>query len=287
MLVARLGFRELLLGTVLAAGLACDGRPRAADPTWRELQPGLSWAEFRVPQAPAGENSPVVVVRAEPAQFQLRLLNASAEPEGRSRTPRQWADNYQLVAVINAAMYQADHRRSVSLMRTLQHVNNPRLSADQAVLMFDPLDSSLPQVQIVDRELQPFELLRQQYASQVQAIRMLSLDGRNVWEQKLHNRWSVAAIGIDRAGNILFMHSRAHVSVHDLITALQRLPIELKNAMYTEGGAEAQLFVRAGGKELELSGVIEAGVPDGLASGPWPIPNVLGLVRRSGGSSTP
>jgi hypothetical protein len=51
--------------------------------------------------------------------------------------------------------------------------------------------------------------------------------------------------------------------------------------MYLEGGQEAQLFVRAGGEEIELVGGGDPPfLPAARRPAPWRIPNVLGLERR-------
>jgi len=247
------------------------------DHVWERLEPGLEFGAFRSRLAAAGDRL-VRVLRIDPARYRLRLLNASSEPGGHARTAREWAERDHLAAVINASMYQADMRSSVSLMLTRGHVNNSRLSKDKAVLAFDPLEAGLPPVQIIDRECQDFAALRDHYATLVQSIRMISCDGRNVWEPR-QGAWSTAAIGIDKSGRILFIHARAPHTTHDLIEVLLELPIDLKSAMYVEGGSEAQMFVQAGGKVLEFAGSLEDQDDTSPAHLVWPIPNAVGIER--------
>jgi hypothetical protein len=133
-------------------------------------------------------------------------------------------------------------------------------------------------VQIFDREQQDFNELRPRYATLVQSIRMVSCDRRNVWAPS-DRRFSAAAIGVDRRGRVLFIHARTPWPVHELVQALLALPIDLAQAMYVEGGPEAQLFARGGGRELERVGTFEG--TGGNASA-WPVPNVVAAVRRGG-----
>jgi len=249
--------------------------PPAESGPFRRLEPGLELAEFPSDRAAAGDRL-IHVVRIDPQRYRLRLLNASADPQAAALTARQWADRNHLVAAINASMYQADLRSSVALMQTQGHVNNPRLSKDKAVLAFDPTDPALPPVQIIDRECQDFDALRRAYGSLVQNIRMVSCDGKNVWAPQ-PRAWSVAAVGIDRQGRILLLHTRAPHTTHDFIEALLALPIDLKNAMYVEGGREAQLFVRGGGHDYEFTGTSEENDPGHVPAPAWPIPNVIGV----------
>jgi hypothetical protein len=109
---------------------------------------------------------------------------------------------------------------------------------------------------------------------------MVSLTGQNVWQAQ-PQRWSTAAIGIDRQGRVLFIHVRSLYTTHDVINALLALPLDLRNAMYVEGGPEAQLYVNAGGHERELIGIYDSGLVDPDATTiAWPIPNVVGVARR-------
>ena len=61
---------------------------------------------------------------------------------------------------------------------------------------------------------------------------------------------------------------------------LLELPIGLKQAMYVEGGADAQLYINTGKKNFEFIGSYSTGSREhDENSYSKPIPNVLGLVR--------
>lgn len=274
---ARVLFAALVLLAACAAGGCNPDRAAPGGPGWRTLEPGLDFATL---EGPAG--GAIHVLRLDPERFELRLLMASAESGQPRRTVREWCEKAGLVAGINAAMFQEDHLTSVSLMKGKGHVNNPRLTAHRAVLVFDRLDATVPAVQIVDRDAQAYEELAPHYAAHVQSIRMLALDGRNVWEQQ-DAKYSVATVGVDRAGRPLLILSVAPSSVHDFVETLRTLQIGVRNAMYVEGGPTAQLFVNAGGKRLEATGTYENGfVGDGQTGAAVPVPNVLGVARRKG-----
>ncbi len=284
----RLGALGFALAMSVAVGVVALAPGPVTPPpqaTWRELEPGLELGILRSPRpAPVGD-SLVRVLRIDPERFQFHLLNASASGDGRPRTAREWCEAEGMVAAINASMYQADHRTSVSLMRTREHTNNPRLSKDMAVLAFDRSDPGAPQVAILDRECEDFERWRSRYGTLVQSIRMLSCRGRNVWSQQQRS-WSTALIAIDERGKILFVHVRSPFTTHDLIDVLRELPLKLTRAMYVEGGPEAQLFVRSGGEAQELVGSFETGFNenDDIAVA-WPVPNVVAISRRTGAAA--
>ena len=262
----------------LAPVLLVTGAPQAPSP-WEALEPGLEVGVFDGPTTASGDGK-ITVVRVDPARFDLRLLNASAPGEGSLRSVRAWAERAGAVAAINASMYQEDYRTSVGLMRTREHVNRATLAKHKAVLAFEPLASGVPRVRIIDRECEDFAAIAQGYGSLVQSIRMVSCDRRNVWARS-EQRFSTAAIGIDRAGRLLLVHARTPWTVHDLVNALLALPIGLARAMYAEGGPEAQLYVKAGGREMEFVGGFAAVADSAVDNrGAWPVPNVIAVVRR-------
>jgi hypothetical protein len=240
------------------------------DMGWQQLGKGLELGTFLAPQPAVVGDSLVRVLRIDPKYYRFRLLNASAIENGAPLTPKQWCRQNGLIAAINPSMFQTDYKTSVSLMRTRTHTNNPRLSKDMTILASDRQSADVPRVKII----------KQKYGTLVQSIRMLSCTGENVWKQQ-QRRWSTAAIGIDARDNILFIHVRSWYSTHDLINILKKLPLNIARAMYTEGGPQAQLYIKAGKKEFEFAGSYETSSNNANESTlSWPLPNVLGISKR-------
>ncbi|MEO2043492.1 MAG: phosphodiester glycosidase family protein, partial [Nitrospinaceae bacterium] len=176
-------------------------------------------------------------------------------------------------------MYQKNMMSSVSYMKNGQHTNNTWVSKDKTFLAFNPIKKNSISVRIIDRDCDDFQSLRKQYDTLVQSIRMISCHRENMWEQQ-KNIWSIAAIGMDHQGRILFIHVRSPYSSHDLIDMLLELPIGLKQTMYVEGGADAQLYINTGKEEHEFTGSYSTGSREhNKNTFSHPIPNVLGLVR--------
>ena len=250
------------------------------DMGWQQLRKGLELGTFLAPQSAEVGDSLVRVLRIDPKYYRFRLLNASAIENGAPLTPKQWCRQNGLIAAINPSMFQTDYKTSVSLMRTRTHTNNPRLSKDMTILAFDRQRADVPLAKIIDRQCDDFQFWKQKYGTLVQSIRMLSCTGENVWKQQ-QRRWSTAAIGIDARDNILFIHVRSWYSTHDLINILKKLPLNISGAMYTEGGPQAQLYIKVGKKEFEFAGSYETNSNNANESTlSWPLPNVLGISKR-------
>jgi hypothetical protein len=270
-----------VLSIVALTAQATETRAEPASPeSWTLLEPGLELRAFVALQPAELGDSLIRVLRIDPQHFRFRLIAASAEDK-QNHSVKEWARQYNLAAAINASMFQKDNRTSVSLMRTGPYINNPRLSKDKTILVFDPADSSLPAVQILDRDCRKIDDLLPKYRTAVQSIRMVSCKGENVWAQQ-SRQWSAAAIGMDVAGRILFIHSRSPYTTHDLINTLLQLPLHLVSVMYTEGGAPAQLYARSGGNEYEFLGSLGLGPDEGEDAITRPVPNVIGIERIAG-----
>ena len=248
---------------------------------WKKVDEGLYWAEFYPSQKPPVKDSKITIVKINPKFYSFKLLCAS--DLGKTRmTAKDWCLKHNLISAINAGMYQEDGLRSVGYMKNFSHVNNPRLSSSyKAVLAFNRTDAAVPEIQIIDLRCQAFEELKPKYQTFVQSIRMVSCQQENVWA-KQDNMWSLAVLGMDKNGNILFIVSEAPHSVHDFINVLLSLPISLYNAMYLEGGAEASLYFSLNGVELDKVGNNGSGLNDSLVRGVVrAIPNVLGITKRT------
>ncbi|MDR2577583.1 MAG: phosphodiester glycosidase family protein [Chitinispirillales bacterium] len=242
---------------------------------WRQLDDGLEFGRFHSPHYSRADSGVVNVLRVDPKRYELRLLNASHPARGEPLTAREWGRRERMTAVINAAMYQTDYLTSVSHMRMSEHVNNPRLSRDKAVLVFEPLRKDIPPVRIVDLECDDFNTVKNLYGSAVQSIRMISCTGRNVWQEN-HRRWSIAAVAVDSAGRFLLIQCTAPHSVHEFINVLRGLSLSIDRAMYMEGGSPSQLYIVAPNDTLEFIGEFSSG---GRSLSAPAVPNVIGVRR--------
>ena len=252
----------------------------APEAVWQKLSDGLDLGFFRSPRPAEMGDSMIRVLRIEPGRYKLRLLNASAFEDGRPLSTKEWCRKYGLVAAINASMYQADLKASVSLMRTKNHVNNPKLSKDMTVLAFDRNSPDVPRVKIIDLQCEDFDIWKKRYKTLIQSIRMISCKGKNVWAQQ-PQKYSTAAIAVDHSDRVLFIHVGSPYSTHDLIDILKILPLDIARAMYVEGGPQAQLYLKAGTHEHEFVGSYKIGIEENMnALFSRPIPNVVGISLR-------
>ena len=267
----------MTLALLISSGVNLAGSSEPA--SWENLEKGLDLGVFPAPKKSAFGDSLIRILRADTDFFGLRLMNASSEEQGKRWSAKKWANKNNLIATINASMYQKNLLSSVSYMKTRKHTNNKWVSKDRTILAFDPNEKTSEPVQIIDRDCENFNVLRKKYGTLVQSIRMVSCHGENMWQQQ-KRMWSTAAIGLDKKNHVLFIHVRSPYTPHDLINMLLQLPIGLKQAMYVEGGADAQLYINTGKEEHEFIGSYSTGSREHDENDySRPIPNVLGLIR--------
>lgn len=239
---------------------------------WKKMDEGLYLSDFH--------SKKITLLKIDPTYYSFKLLSASEKGDHRL-TVKEWCQKHHLISAINAGMYQKDGIKNVGYMKNFSHINNPKLNKRyKALLTFNPIEASLPEIQIIDMTCQDFETLMDKYQTLIQGIRMISCRQENVW-QKQDKKWSTASFGIDKRGNGLFIFAEFPYSVHDLIDILLSLPISIYNMMYLEGGPEAALYFSASGVEFERVGYHE-GSPneEGFPRSSRPIPNVIGIARR-------
>lgn len=265
-----------------------EARATPPDHGWTRLAEGLELGVFAAPTGTAVGDGLVTVLRVDPATHELVLGMSSAAGLEGNRTALEWTRDEGWVASINSSMFQTDHRTSTELMRSSGHVNNGHTGSGQTVLAFEragDAPAGTPPVAILDRACDDWDTQLGHYGSAVQSIRMLSCQGRNVWNDS-ERIWSHACIGLDGDGRPLLIHARSPWSTHDFIDLLRALPLDLARLQYAEGGPEAQLAVRNAGVEREWLGSYETGFLESDDNGTaWPIPNVVGVRRRAGGSA--
>jgi len=271
--------RILMSILALVFALASAASPDASTPQWETIQPGMQQAS--VPVSAADSAAQVIVLRFDPHEWQLEFAGSDGA-DARTRTAREWAKQADFSAVINAGMFRRDYKTHVGFAQFRGQLRNDRVNDYQSVAAFDPRDAALPAFHIFDLDAgSTMADILKDYGSAVQNLRLIQRRGVNKW-QKQTRRWSEAALAEDDGGRVLFIFCRAAYSMHDLNQLLLSAGIGVVAAQHLEGGPEAQLYLHAGAVEREWFGSYETAFSENDANvAAWPIPNVLGMRRRT------
>jgi hypothetical protein len=251
---------------------------------WQTLAPGMELKEFVAGKASIVGDSRIAVVRIDPELWELEFMGVSLTGESTGHTAREWCQSHDLTAAINAGMFGRDNKTHIGFLRSGGHVNCARVNSYQSVAAFDPRGGpDLPPFRIFDLDAPGVSMKRilKDYAAAVQNMRLLKRPGTNVWSRQ-DNQWSEAALGEDEAGRILFIFCRSPYSMRDLNHELLASGIGLVAAQHLDGGPPAQMYVAAGGREMELIGSYETELYETDSNeAAWPIPNVIGVRPKA------
>lgn len=280
----RLGWLCIVLlfsaGTAFFIGQGCALRVKLSK--WTVLDEGIETADLFVDSWGWGDDSPIRVIRVYPAMWELSLASAPDHQVDERKTAREWADAEGFALVVNAGMYHASNRHD-GFLHYRGQILNEMTNQYQSVAVFDPIVEDVPPFRLVDVDTpgMTIEHLRSQYASLIQNLRLIRHPGENRWSRQ-ERKWSEAALGEDEQGRMLFIFSRTPYSMFDFNEILLKANLGLVSAQHLDGGPPAQLYVNAGGVELEQSGSYETGVNENdQLSKPWPIPRVMGIRKRT------
>ena len=134
-----------LIAWVKQDGIRIDERMK-----WIMLCEGLEVGTSNMNTDTHEIDSTLHVIRVDPEYFELVLLSADLTEENRSMTAEKWCTTYDLVAAVNAGMFQADHRTHVGYMKSDGNINNSGINHYKSVAAFGSLDTTKPSFRIFD-----------------------------------------------------------------------------------------------------------------------------------------
>jgi len=234
----------------------------------------------RIAPSGAARRHPITIVRFDLAHFQPVLL--TARDDGGAHTLDRWVREEHLVAGINAAMYEPDGSASGLCVRrgVEESPDDPLFGGFYGL---DPIAPNTASFTMLGRDCASFDLpaLRAAWGSVVATYRLLDCEGHPIaWVDP--DRYSAAAIAMDREGRLVLIHSRTPYRMRELAEMLADGSLGLTQAFFVEGGPEATLIVEAGDLHVR-----EVGLRRDLLDGVEPehdtlysLPNVLGLRAR-------
>ncbi|MEM7105944.1 MAG: phosphodiester glycosidase family protein [Bacteroidota bacterium] len=264
---------------VISTRLSFEKRHIPETLNWEKIDKGLEYVEADAPLLASVGDSKISILKIDPEVYKFELL--SAKIKGReNKTVEEWADDFGLIAVINAGMFQTDYKTNVGFMKNYDFINNSHMQKDYNLMAaFNRKSDNVAPFQLIDLECQPWEEWKNKYNSYTQSIRMIDCNQENKWS-KQERFWSMITIGTDQAGNVLFVFTRTPYRVHDFTNMILQLPLNIDRLMYLEGGPEASLFVKYKGKEVKKMGSYESGfnqADDNYHF--WSLPNVIGVKK--------
>ena len=250
---------------------------------WKQLEKGLFYTEIKAPRITRINDSKISIIKIDPQYFSFEFALAS-ENDSMQRTVKEWCDMKGLIAGINAGMYGgSSHISNVGYMRNYNHINNPCFKQNyKAVAAFNPTRDDLPPFKIIDLEYEKFDDYSDKYSSFSQSMRLIDNKGKPaMWKQKYKMRSSIIALATDSKGNVLFIFSRSPFTPNEFSKILLKSSVNIKNAMYLEGGPESSFYLNNGETVIEKMGsYVSRTFAHDKNNEFRKMPNVIGIKRK-------
>jgi hypothetical protein len=254
------------------------------DSTWVEVQKGMYYCELSGDYIAKVGDSKITLLKINPDLFNFELV-LSTESDSSQRTITEWCEYRGFVAAINAGMYSLqDHLSGRGFTKNYSHINNAVYKDDfNALAAFNPVSASDPKFIIIDKANQDWKNLVEQYQSVFQSIRMIDNNGYPVfWKNKKELFCSMSILAIDKERNVLFIFARSPYSANDMIKFMQRPELNIRTAMYLEGGPEANIYIKTDSIPLvKFGSYISDTYPTDTNNTLIKMPIILGVKRIS------
>jgi len=244
------------------------------------VENGLYLGNFKSQTGPSKQYYDITIIKIDPDLYEFKLLCID-ELKGHSLTVKEWSKKYNLIGAINVGMFLEDYKSNVGYMKNYGYVNNNRINKKyMSVAAFNPKNKASDPIRIFDIDERKIEAIIQDYYTVIQNLRLIKKPAENRWSNQ-DRKWSEVALGQDKDGNVLFIFSRTPHTMFDFNNIVINLPIDIVNAQHLEGGPEASLYFSYKNIKIELWGSYETNFNENDSNDSyWPIPNVLGIIRK-------
>jgi hypothetical protein len=250
---------------------------------WQEPVSGIEHAEVTALVPSILGDSKLTLVRLDPQKLEFELLCAT-EHRKTPRTAPEWAEEFKLDLVFNAGMYNLSQPlKSKGFLRNGRHVNQKEVHPEYGgVFAFQPLDSLAARANLLDLSCTSLDSVKLRYRCLAQGMRMLDCNGNPIsWDRKKQS-CSMMLLARCGDGKLVLVFSRSPYTHSQMIGFLKRFPLDLREALYLEGGPETSLYLKLPGLTMEkygsyVSDTYETDKNDHF----WKLPNVVGVrVKR-------
>ncbi len=212
---------------------------------WLKFDDGIYYSVINGPRQSKIADSKISVIKINPSLYNFDLIIAS-QTDSMFKTLPEWCAENNLLFAVNAGMYSLANRFSATgFMRNYSYTNNSVFKGGfNALLAFNAAKAGIPSVRIIDLENEKFEDFENDYHSFIQSIRLIDNNGKAVhWSPKNKLKCSMTFLAIDKDNNVLVFFTRSPYSPNEMIDFMLHKPLQVKTAMYLEGGPEASFYI--------------------------------------------
>ena len=239
-----------MIGACLAGtaqvGLAA-GAPE--ERSWKSVAPGLEIRRMDGGSACRKGSKIITVARIQPEKWRVDLYHRSGNEAPAGLDIDGWQRRTGAAVMINASQYYPDRVPMGLFVKGGVNLGTRLLKQWKGVLVAEPEPRGrAPRADLLDLDLDPFDLKSTPYRVAVQSFMILDRNGaKRVRRSDWHANRTVVAT--DRRGRLLVVHTEGSYTLWEMADWLARSDLKVRHAMSLDGGFEAQMCVRAGDEE--------------------------------------
>ncbi|MGQ9845963.1 MAG: hypothetical protein ACUVQP_00465 [Bacteroidales bacterium] len=250
---------------------------------WKELFTGLYYSEIKNPYHSKISDNIITLVKANPQLLDVDIYSNTSF-DSIKRTAINWSEDFDLNVVVNAGMYNLNNTSlAEGYLKSQNKINNGRIKENfKMFAFFKPINNDLKPFDLIDAEYESVQNFIDKYESGFQSIRMIDCNGNQViWKPKRTIYSSMCVLANDIQNNLIIAFTRSPMSANQMSALLLHLPLNIRSAMYLEGGPEACLYIKTPDTVISKKGsYVSLTFPTDTNTRYWQLPNVIGIKKK-------
>lgn len=250
---------------------------------WKELLYGLYYSEVKSPYHSKISDNIVTLIKANP-QFLDVDVYSNTSFDSIKRTAMTWSEDFDLNVVVNAGMYNLNNTSlAEGYLKSQNKINNGKIKESfKMFAFFKPTNNHLKPFDLIDAENESVQNFINKYESGFQSIRMIDCNSNQViWKPKRIIYSSMCVLANDIENNLIIAFTRSPMSANQMSALLLHLPLNIRSAMYLEGGPEACLYIKTPDTIISKNGsYVSLTFPTDTNTKYWNLPNVIGIKKK-------
>ena len=272
-----------LIFIILFSFISIEGFAQKSNIKWTKYDEGIFYTELSGPRKSKVADSKVSIIKINSSIYKFDLIIAS-QTDSVFKTLPEWCAEKNLLFAVNAGMYSLANKNSATgFMKNYNYINNPAFKDGfNAVLAFNPTKDGDPVCRIIDLTNEKFSDYEKSYNCFVQSIRLIDNNGEGVfWSPKSRLKCSMTFLGIDKDHNLIVFFTRSPYSPNEMIRFMLQNPLNIKSAMYLEGGPEASFYINAQDTAFgKFGSYVSRTYPTDKNDKFRKMPNVIGIKKK-------
>lgn len=221
---------------------------------WLSIRDTIEWTKISHLKSPKVGDGLITLIKVDPKNFSVDVMEYKRN--NIYQTAQFWTDSFKYNIVINAGMYNLKNKKFHRFyMKNKGLINNEILNDNvRSIMAFDPVKDGIDNFSMFDLENTSFDSISNNYNTLIQGYRLFDYKGQPVYWENNTQYCSMVVIAQDMDGFVYFISSRSPLTQNQMIDNLVSMKLNLKGAMYLEGGQKASLVVSYKGFSLKEMG---------------------------------